>query len=90
MPTLLHIDSSPIFGSSVSRELTAAFVAEWHSVHPGGAIIDRDLTSTSIPPVTAEWVGAAYTPEHGRTLSRNNSSRSPTRCSPNWIRLMSM
>ena len=67
MPTLLHIDSSPLYGRSVSRELTAAFVAEWHANHPDGAIIDRDLTATPIPPVTAEWVGAIYTPEDGRT-----------------------
>ena len=67
MPTLLHIDSSPLFGRSVSRELTAAFVAEWHSVHLDGAIIDRALPATPMPPITAEWVGAVYTPDDCRT-----------------------
>ena len=67
MPTLLHIDSSPLYGRSVSRQLTSAFVSEWNSSHPGGTVIDRDLTATSIPPVTADWVGAAYTPEAART-----------------------
>jgi FMN-dependent NADH-azoreductase len=67
MPMLLHIDSSPLYGRSVSRELTAAFVAEWKASHPSGQIIKRDLTATSIPPITAEWVGAVYTPENGRT-----------------------
>ena len=66
MPTLLHIDSSPLYGRSVSRQLTAAFVTEWKSSHPGGVVIDRDLTATSILPINAEWVGAAYTPEEAR------------------------
>src|SRR5271156_1274484 len=67
MPTLLHIDSSPIYGRSVSRQLTSAFVTQWKASHPNGTVIDRDLTATAIPPVTAEWVGAVYTPEEART-----------------------
>jgi FMN-dependent NADH-azoreductase len=67
MRTLLHIDSSPLYGRSVSRELTAAFVAEWKTRHPDGRVIDRDLNATAIPPINAEWVGAVYTPEGART-----------------------
>lgn len=67
MPTLLHIDSSPLYGRSVSRQLTAAFVTEWKSSHPNGTVIDRDLNATTISPINAEWVGAAYTPEEART-----------------------
>src|ERR1700734_4364629 len=67
MPTLLHIDSSPLYGRSVSRELTAAFVSQWKSSHPDGRVIYRDLNATAIPPVNAEWVGAVYTPEQART-----------------------
>jgi len=67
MPTLLQIDSSPLYGRSVSRQLTGAFVTQWKTSHPDGRVIDRDLNATSIPPVTAEWVGAAYTPEGART-----------------------
>jgi FMN-dependent NADH-azoreductase len=67
MPTLLHIDSSPLYGRSVSRQLTEAFVTQWKSSHPNGAVVDRDLNATPIPPVTAEWVGAAYIPEEART-----------------------
>src|ERR1700750_623116 len=66
MSTLLHIDSSPLYGRSVSRQLTDAFVTEWKSSHPNGTIVDRDLNATPIPPVTGEWVGAAYTPEEAR------------------------
>jgi FMN-dependent NADH-azoreductase len=67
MSTLLHIDSSPLYGRSVSRELTAAFVNQWKASHPDGRVIDRDLNATAIPPINAEWVGAAYTPEQART-----------------------
>ena len=67
MPTLLHVDSSPLYGRSVSRELTAAFVNQWKDSHPDGGVIDRDLSATAIPPISAEWVGAVYTPEGART-----------------------
>src|ERR1700692_257337 len=67
MSTLLHIDSSPLYGRSVSRELTAAFVTQWKASHPDGRVVDRDLNATAMPPITAEWVGAAYTLEQART-----------------------
>src|ERR1700761_9451772 len=67
MPTLLHIDSSPLYGRSVSRQLTSAFVDQWKSSHPEGTVIDRDLNATAISPITADWVKAAYTPDAART-----------------------
>src|ERR1700730_6510015 len=67
MSTLLHIDSSPLYGRSVSRELTAAFANQWKSSQPDERVLDRDLNATQIPPISAEWVGAEYTPEAART-----------------------
>jgi len=67
MSALLHIDNSPLYGRSVSRELTAEFVIQWKASHPDGKILERDLNAIAIPPVTAEWVGAAYNPEEART-----------------------
>jgi FMN-dependent NADH-azoreductase len=67
MSTLLHIDSSPLYGRSVSRQLTGAFVTQWRFSHADGTVVDRDLNSTPLSPITAEWVGAAYTPEATRT-----------------------
>lgn len=67
MPTLLHIDSSPLYGQSVSRQLTDAFVTQWKSSHPNGTVIDRDLNAISISPIDAAWVGAMFTPEDART-----------------------
>ncbi len=71
MATLLHINSSPLYGRSVSRQLTDAFVDQWESSHPDGTVVDRDLNATPIPPINAEWVGAVYTPEEARTPQQN-------------------
>ncbi len=67
MSTLLHIDSSPLYGRSVSRELTHELVAKWRDAHHGGVVIVRDLNAEPSTPVTAEWVGAAYTPAASRS-----------------------
>jgi FMN-dependent NADH-azoreductase len=72
MATLLHIDSSPLYDRSVSRQLSGAFVERWKTLRPGATVIDRDLNATSIPPVSAEWIGAAYTPEEARTPQQKN------------------
>jgi FMN-dependent NADH-azoreductase len=71
MPTLLHINSSPLYGRSVSRELTGAFVDQWKASHPDGTVVERDLNAISIPPVNADWVGAVFTPEEARTPQQN-------------------
>jgi FMN-dependent NADH-azoreductase len=63
MATLLKIDSSPMGEHSISRKLTAQFVASWRKAHPGGEVISRDLSRTELPPVNGMWVGAAHTPE---------------------------
>jgi len=70
MYTLLHVDSSPLYGGSVSRELTAAFVTQWKASHPNGWVVDRDLYATAMQPITAEWVSAAYTSEGARTAQQ--------------------
>ena len=67
MPTLLHLNSSPLYGHSVSRQLSDAFVAQWKVAHPGSTVVERDLNATVIPPIDAAWVGAVYTPEETRT-----------------------
>ena len=40
---LLHIDSSPLAGNSVSRQLSARTVAEWRASHPGTTVEYLDL-----------------------------------------------
>lgn len=67
MPTLLELDSSPLVETSISRQLTAEYVRNWQLANPNGKVITRDLVATPIPPISAAWVGAAYTPEESRT-----------------------
>ncbi len=67
MTTLLRIDSSPLPGRSVSRELTDAFVAEWLSTNPAATVLTRDLNAIAIPPIDAAWVAAVYAPENERS-----------------------
>ncbi len=67
MPTLLRVDSSPMFQTSVSRQLTEEFVRRWRALHPDGRVISRDLNQTQLAPVTAQWIAAAYTPKESLT-----------------------
>ena len=70
MSTLLHIDSSPLYNTSISRELSAAFVKQWKVSQPDGRVLERDLNATVIEPITADWVGSIYTPEDARTAQQ--------------------
>lgn len=68
MPTLLQIDSSPLGSdASFSRHLTADYARIWQDSHPKGTVVTRDLAATPLIPLSAEWIGAAFTPEHQRT-----------------------
>jgi len=66
MPTILHLDSSPL-PTSISRELTREFVATWKATHPDGTVIYRDLAANAPKPLDAAWVFASYSPEASRT-----------------------
>lgn len=67
MPTLFHLDSSPLGDASISRHLTSEFVHGWKAANPSGTLITRDVTAVTIPPVTAAWIGAVYTPADALT-----------------------
>jgi FMN-dependent NADH-azoreductase len=47
--------------------LTREFVKTWKAAHGEGIVIDRDLAAHPAKPLDAQWIGAAYTPEAGRT-----------------------
>jgi FMN-dependent NADH-azoreductase len=66
MPTLLQINSSPL-QSSISSELTAEFVKTWKAKNAGGTVISRNLADAAPKPIDQTWIGAAFTPEGGRT-----------------------
>ncbi len=67
MKTILRIDSSPLDSASFSRHLTAEFVQKWQHMNPDGKVIARDLATTKLSPVNAEWIGAAHSPEPSLT-----------------------
>jgi FMN-dependent NADH-azoreductase len=62
MPSLLVIESSPRGDYSISRALTAKFVAKWSETHSGGTVVTRDLSKTDLPFVDLPWIAGAYTP----------------------------
>lgn len=66
MPTLLHLNSSPL-ASSISRELTNEFVNTWTAANPDGTVIQRDLTLSPPSHIDAQWIGANFTPAADRT-----------------------
>ena len=66
MPTLLHLDSSPL-ESSISRELTREFVKTWQNSHPDGTVIYRDLAAKAPKPLDTAWIYSSFTPEASRT-----------------------
>lgn len=70
MSTLLKITSSPL-PSSISTELTTEFANAWRAKNPGGTVISRTLSEAPPKPIDQTWIGAAYTPEGGRTEEQN-------------------
>lgn len=69
MTTLLHIDASARPGrsdrqphGSHTRRLSARFVERWKAARPRDAVHYRDLGANPPPPVTGEWIHAAFTP----------------------------
>jgi FMN-dependent NADH-azoreductase len=66
MPTLLHLDSSPL-ETSISRELTREFVKSWKDVHRDGTVIYRDLAAQAPKPLDTSWIHSSFTPEAART-----------------------
>lgn len=62
MSKLLVVETSPRGEQSISRNMTRHFIAEWRAAHPGGEVVERDLTETRLPFVTAPWLHAYFTP----------------------------
>lgn len=67
LPTLLLVQASPRGEQSISRSLALSFVAQWQAAHPGGAVVQRDLSAMALPPVSLRWLGASLTPAEQHT-----------------------
>jgi FMN-dependent NADH-azoreductase len=73
MTTLLHIDASARPGrsdrqphGSHTRRLSARFVERWRAARPHDTVIYRDVGKDPPPPVSGEWIHAAFTPPERR------------------------
>jgi FMN-dependent NADH-azoreductase len=69
MPTLLHLDASPL-ETSISRELAREFVNTWKTANPSGTVIYRDLAAFTPQPINQAWVHAVFTPPDSRTVEQ--------------------
>ena len=56
---LLHIDSSALADHSVTRQLTAEIVRQWHADRPGLEVTYRDLDVAPIPHLTGRSLAKA-------------------------------
>ena len=62
MPSLLAVEVSPRLNSSTSRKLTALFIDQWRTGHPGAPVVVRDLARDQPPYVDLPWITGAYAP----------------------------
>ena len=69
--TILHIDSSPMGERSYSRKLGAKVLSELQSKYPGSTLKVRDLAANPLPHLSAQTVGAFFTPAEQRTSELN-------------------
>jgi FMN-dependent NADH-azoreductase len=68
MATLLHLSSSAQAADrSITRQPRSHFRRRWDRLLPEGRIFERDLAEAPVPPVTAAWIEAAFTPPGRRT-----------------------
>lgn len=73
MTTLLHIDASARSGrsdqqphGSHTRRLSARFVERWKAARPHDPVVYRDVGANPPPPVSGDWIHAAFTPPDRR------------------------
>ena len=59
---LLHIDSSILGTQSASRELSAAWSAQWKARHPEASVAYRDLAAQSLPHLSGDVMMARSAP----------------------------
>ncbi len=71
MAHLLHLDSSARTTGSISRQLTAEFVAHWQANHPEGQVTYRDLAATPVPHIHELTVASMVIPPAMRTRAQN-------------------
>jgi FMN-dependent NADH-azoreductase len=78
MKHILHLDSSPRGGRSISRTLTREFISTWKQIYPSDTVTYRDIGRYPVPPIDESWIAASFsspdqiTPELGTALNISN------------------
>ncbi|HEV7816850.1 MAG TPA: FMN-dependent NADH-azoreductase [Janthinobacterium sp.] len=67
MANVLHINSSVRSNASLSRQLSAEFIAKWQAAHPADSVVERNLAAQPVPHLNEEMMGAFFTPAEQRT-----------------------
>lgn len=67
MPRLLHIQSSPNLGQSVSRPLSEKFVETWVASHAGFEVDRLDLVTDPLPHFGPDALGGVFGPPGAHT-----------------------
>jgi FMN-dependent NADH-azoreductase len=70
MTTILHINSSARITGSISRDVTASYITRLQAADPVAIVVERDVASSPLPHLTAEVIGAFFTPDAGRSAQQ--------------------
>ncbi|SFU68263.1 FMN-dependent NADH-azoreductase [Pseudoduganella namucuonensis] len=70
MANVLYINSSVRNTGSLSRQLSAEFVAKWKAANPADTIVERDLAANPVPHLTEQMMGAFFTPAEARNAEQ--------------------
>ncbi|WP_236214114.1 FMN-dependent NADH-azoreductase [Metapseudomonas otitidis] len=62
MSRVLIVESSARQQGSISRQLTAEFVAQWKAAHPADVVVVRDLAQESVPHLDSDLLGGWMKP----------------------------
>jgi len=64
---LLHIDSSARTAGSLTRQLSAEYVAAWQAKHPQGTVTHRDVARDTPNLVSTDWITGVFGPTEAHT-----------------------
>ncbi|MBB3119493.1 FMN-dependent NADH-azoreductase [Pseudoduganella violacea] len=70
MANVLYINSSVRSSGSLSRQLSAEFIAKWRAANPGDTIVERDLAAQPVPHLSEDMMGAFFTAPEQRNAAQ--------------------
>lgn len=62
MSRVLIVESSARQQGSISRQLTAEFIAQWKAAHPADEVVVRDLAQETVPHLNSDLLGGWMKP----------------------------